>query len=285
MNNSTQQQVNRFPKFKMSFLALSLCSLITSGCISTGTGGTAISGSAGGSESLDANTTLEHCDQTLGTLAIDDGRNATWYHAFYRATNVTTIEPLIRLAVQQSNCFVITSIGNIRSDDRLRRITDLQRNSGEYRAGSKQQKGQRVAADYYLEPAIVIDNSSIGGVAGTAAALLGNRFGSFGNSIATIGGGFDAKSSVVSLTLFDIRSALQIAISEGSSTASNYGAALGYFSSDVSTALKGYSNTPEGKATVAAFLDSYNGLVRSLRNYKAQNVKGGLGRGGSLKVN
>ncbi|UBM12684.1 hypothetical protein [Cupriavidus metallidurans] len=42
--------------------------------------------------------------------------------------------------------------------------------------------------------------------------------------------------------------------------------------------------TPEGKATVAAFMDAYNNVVVSLRNYKAQNVKGGLGRGGQLQV-
>ncbi|KVV39755.1 hypothetical protein WK79_23710 [Burkholderia ubonensis] len=42
------------------------------------------------------------------------------------------------------------------------RITDLQRSSGEYRAGSKQQRGQCVAADYYVEPQIVISYSPIG---------------------------------------------------------------------------------------------------------------------------
>ena len=49
--------------------------------------------------------------------------------------------------------------------------------------------------------------------------------------------------------------------------------------------LGGFSQTPEGKATVAAFTDAYNKMVISLRNYKAQSVKGGLGRGGQLKVN
>ncbi|MDO9068278.1 MAG: peptidoglycan-binding protein, partial [Deltaproteobacteria bacterium] len=34
----------------------------------------------------------------------------------------------------------------------------------------------------------------------------------------------------------------------------------------------------------AAFMDAYNNIVRSLRNYKAQEVKGGLGKGGQLKV-
>ena len=49
--------------------------------------------------------------------------------------------------------------------------------------------------------------------------------------------------------------------------------------------IGGMSNTPEGKATIAAFVDAYNGMVRALRNYEAQNVKGGLGTGGTLKVN
>ena len=46
----------------------------------------------------------------------------------------------------------------------------------------------------------------------------------------------------------------------------------------------GYANTPEGKIIVAAFADSYNQLVRAVRNYKAQTVKGGLGTGGALGV-
>lgn len=252
--------------------------LSMTGCVQQGTGGTSVTGSAGGQTSVDANSDLETCQQTLGTLAIDDGRASTWYHSFYRATNVTTIEPMIRLMVQQSNCFVITSIGNLRTDDRLSRITDKQRNSGEYRAGSKQQKGQRVAADYYLEPQIVINNSSIGGVAGTIGGLFSSTLGRVGSSM-------DMKSSVVTLSLFDIRSAIQISASEGSATATNYGAALGVFGSELGGSLSGYSTTPEGKATVAAFLDSYNGMVRALKNYKAQDVKGGLGRGGTLKVN
>ena len=45
-----------------------------------------------------------------------------------------------------------------------------------------------------------------------------------------------------------------------------------------------FSRTPEGKATVAAFLDAYNGMVIALRNYEVQNVRGGLGRGGTLGV-
>ena len=49
--------------------------------------------------------------------------------------------------------------------------------------------------------------------------------------------------------------------------------------------IGGYSRTPQGKVIAAAFMDSYNQLVISLRNYKAQAVQGqGLGGGGRLGV-
>lgn len=265
-------------KFRSQCSAAVIFAMSLAGCVTTGSQGTAVSGAAGGGSSVDASSSLERCDETLGTLAVDDGRAADWYGQFGSATKVTSIEPLLRLAVQQSNCFVITSIGNLRTDSRLSRITDIQRNSGEYRAGSKQHKGQRVAADYYLEPQIVIDDSPVGRV----GAVIG---GLFNTTVGALAGGMESKVSVVTLSLFDIRSAVQIAASEGSSTATNYGAALAAFGGGLGGGLGGFSKTPEGKATVAAFIDAYNGMVIALRNYKAQDVKGGLGRGGRLKVN
>lgn len=261
-------------------LALAGCVTPGGGIVSTGGSPTATTGSAGGSTSVNANSGLERCDSPLGTLAVDDGRGKEWYASFGAATQVTTIEPLIRLAVQQSNCFVITSIGNNRTESKISAITDKQRNSGEFRAGSKQQKGQRVAADYYLEPAVIIDNESTGQLAGTLGGLLGGR----NRNLAVLAGGLESKASVVTMTLLDIRSGVQIAISEGNATATNYGAALGAFGPSAGGTLGGFSRTPAGKATVAAFTDAYNNMVISLRNYKAQEVKGGLGRGGQLKV-
>jgi len=35
---------------------------------------------------------------------------------------------------------------------------------------------------------------------------------------------------------------------------------------------------------VAAFLDSYNNVVKAVRNYRPQTVRGGLGTGGRLGV-
>jgi hypothetical protein len=273
MNNKTT--VLRWSALATS-LALAGC-VTPGGKVSSGTSPTAVTGGAAGGTSAGASSDLERCPAPLGTLAVDDGRGKEWYASFGRATQVTSIEPLLRLAVQQSNCFVITSVGNSRTESRLSGITDKQRNSGEFRAGSNQQKGQRVAADYFMEPSIIIDNSTTGQMIGKAASWLPG-------GLAAVAGGLQTKSSVVTLSMFDIRSGVQIAISEGNSTATNYGAALGAFGGGAAAGLGGFSRTPEGKATVAAFVDAYNSMVISLRNYRAQEVKGGLGRGGILKV-
>jgi len=262
-----------------ALLALILAGCVTpgGGLVSTGNSATASKGAAAGGTSVGADENLQRCSAPLGTLAVDDGRGKEWYASFGQATKITTIEPLIRLAVQQSNCFVITSIGNNKTESKLAAITDKQRNSGEFRAGSKQQKGQRVAADYYMEPSIVINDEPTGKMAGVLGGLLGGTAGA-------VAGQVESRASVVTLTLFDIRSGVQIAISEGNSTATNFGAALGAFGGGAAGGLGGFSRTPEGKATVAAFVDAYNSMVISLKNYKAQEVKGGLGKGGTLNV-
>ncbi|MBW6970105.1 hypothetical protein KXT64_24670, partial [Salmonella enterica subsp. enterica serovar Weltevreden] len=89
-------------------------------------------------------------------------------------------------------------------------------------------------------------------------AGVGGLFGSVG---ALVGGAMQSKASVVTLTMFDIRSGVQVSISEGNSTATNFGAALGAFGGNTAGGLGGFSRTPEGKATVAAFMDAYNNMV------------------------
>jgi hypothetical protein len=271
-------------KLRLSSLGLAIaCTVGLTACVtpgglvSTGSSPTEAKGAAAGGTSVGANPNLQRCDAPLGTLAVDDGRGKEWYGSFGRATQVTSIEPLIRLAVQQSNCFVITSVGNARTESKISAITDKQRNSGEFRTGSNQQAGQRVAADYFLDPAIVINNSPTGRLGAALGGLLPGAIGG-------VAGSLETKSSVVTLTLTDIRSGVQIGIAEGNATSTNFGAALGAFGGGAAGGLSGFSKTPEGKASVAAFVDAYNGMVVSLRNYRAQTVKGGLGRGGTLKV-
>jgi hypothetical protein len=265
--------------------------LLMAGCngLSQGTGSGPVTGAAAGGTSVNAVDSLQRCSEPLGTLAVDDGRNQAWWGPFYQRTQVTSVEPMIRLVVQQSNCFLITSVGNLRMENRLSGITQYQRNSGEFRAGSNQQRGQRVAADYYLEPAILFAGDTTSGLAGGLGGLggLGGRWG--GVAAGALGVALRQNSTSVTMSLLDIRSGVQIAASEGSSTATNLGASLAGLGLGAGGGgggmMSGFTRTPQGQATVAAFVDAYNKMVVATRSYRAQSVRGGSGTGGLLRVN
>jgi len=235
---------------------------------------TAATGSAAGSTTTNANSQLEKCTATMGTVAIVEDTHASWYGILTGQWRLGSTVPVLKLLVQQSNCFVVVergrAMGNIMGERALEQ-------SGEMRKGSKFGKGQIVAADYSMSPSITFSNQNAGG----AGAAVGGRLGSVG---ALLGGSMNVKEASTLLTLIDNRSSVQLAAAEGSARNMDFGAIGGLLGSAAGGGLGGYANTAEGKVIVAAFTDSYNNLVRAVRNYKAQEVKGGLGTGGQLGV-
>ncbi len=259
--------------------AVFLLSLSMTGCVGMQMGSqsakTTATGSAAGSSSQNVNPALERCDSTLGTLAVVEETASTWYTHLTTDWKLGPTTPVLKMLAQQSGCFVVVERGKAMHNVMQERALE---DSGELRKGSKFHKGQMVAADYSMSPSITFSNNNAGGVGGT----LGGLFGSVG---AVIGGSLNFKEASTILTLIDNRSGVQLAASEGSAKNVDMGALGGLFSSGFGAAGGGYTNTAEGKVLVAAFTDSFNNLVSSLRSYKAQEVKGGLGTGGTLKVN
>lgn len=252
--------------------------LAVGGCNATtptlGGGSNTATGAAAGGTSAGANPQLEHCDTTLGTMAVDEDRDAPWYYRLTTEYKLDSTVPVLRTLIQQSNCFVVVERGAALNNMMMER--DLAA-SGEMRQGSKMGKGQMVAADYTMSPTINFSEKGTGAVGG----LLG---GALGGVAGVVAGGLKANEASTTLLLIDNRSGVQVSASQGS--AKNYdiaGFGGGFFGGVAG--LGGYTNTPEGKIIVTAFMDSYNNMVRALRNYKAQSVEGGLGTGGALKVN
>ncbi|WP_153146497.1 CsgG/HfaB family protein [Dechloromonas sp. H13] len=235
---------------------------------------TTATGSAAGSNVQGANSQLEKCAATMGTVAIVEDTHASWYGILTGQWRLGSTVPVLKLLVQQSNCFVVVergrAMGNIMGERALEQ-------SGEMRKGSNFGKGQMVAADYSMSPSITFSNQNAGG----AGAAIGGRLGSVG---ALLGGSMNVKEASTLLTLIDNRSSVQLAAAEGSARNMDFGAIGGLLGSAAGGIGGGYSNTAEGKVIVAAFTDSYNNLVRAVRNYKAQEVQGGLGTGGQLGV-
>jgi curli biogenesis system outer membrane secretion channel CsgG len=234
---------------------------------------TTATGAAGGSTSEGASSQLESCDESLGTLAVVEDQTAPWY-ANLQQYNLGSTIPVLRMMIQQSNCFVVVERG--RAMGNVMQERELQQ-SGEMRAGSNFGKGQLVAADYTMSPSITFSKKGTGGLGGAIGGI-------FGHVVGGIAGGLKSNEASTTLLLIDNRSGVQLAAAVGS--AKNYDFSLfgGIFGGGGGGALGGYTDTPEGKILTASFMDSYNKLVRAVRNYRAQTVRGGLGTGGRLGV-
>ncbi len=229
-------------------------------------------GSAAGASSQNAASTLEHCEAPMGTLSVVEDQGGDWYRYLTTDLRLPSTVPLMRLLIQQSNCFVVVERG--RAMDNLFQERALDR-SGETRKGSRFGKGQLVAADYSLNPSINFSTSNAAGIAGI--------LGAFGGRAAIAGalvGGLQFKKSETILALVDNRSGVQVAMAQGQGRRTSFG--LGGLGGAGGIGV--WSDTPEGKVISLAFADAYSNLVRSLRNYKAQTVQGGLGKGGRLDV-
>lgn len=254
-------------------------SMLVLGCVSTdpkmggGTGNT-VTGAAGGANADGNNVALEKCDSTLGTLSVFEDTSLPWWHDYRRRyPDLGSTIPVIRLMIQQSNCFVVVERG--RAMAAMNRERQLMQ-SGQLRAGSNVGGGQMVAADYTISPEIQFSAKT-----STARAIGGALFGSLGS---LVGGGLSKNEASTSLLLVDNRSGVQLSASIGSASNYDFSMFAGLFGGGVGGIGGGWSKTPEGKILITAFADSFNQMVKSLRNYKAQKVKGGMGKGGSLKV-
>ena len=241
-----------------------------------GGGGSVATGSAGGAESQGASSQLEKCDESLGTMAVVEDQNSAWYQQLSQYKLGSTV-PVLRIMIQQSNCFVVVERGRAMNNMMQERALSQ---SGEMRQGSNLGKGQMVAADYTMSPNITFSQKGTSGVGGA----LGGLFGSAGRVVGMVAGGIKANESSTTLLLIDNRSGVQLAAAEGSAKNFDFSLFGGGAGGGMFGGAGGYSNTPEGKVLIAAFMDSYNKLVRATRNYKAQTVKGGLGTGGRLGV-
>ncbi len=236
---------------------------------------TPVTGSAGGATSQNANSRLERCDQSLGTLAVVEDQTAPWYYQLTREYKLTSTVPLIRLLVQQSNCFVVVERG--RTFSQMQGERALQQ-TGELRQGSNFGQGQMVAADYSLNPMITFSQRDTKGLGGALAVIP------YAGAFGALAGGVRTSEASTTLTLVDNRSGVQLASAEGAASNTDFNLFGAGFGGGGGAGLGGYTNTPEGKVLAGAFADAYNRLVQSVRNYKAQEVKGGLGTGGQLGV-
>jgi hypothetical protein len=222
-----------------------------------GKGGSMATGSAGPDGAKNASSQLEKCEAAKGTLAVVEPQNQVI--ASLSRYGLGSPSGLLRMIIQQSNCFQIVERGAAMNNMMQERALAA---GGELQSGQNVGKGQMVAADFVVTPNVVFSENNAGGVGGGLGGLLGGRLGALG----AIAGSLKFKEAQTSMLLVDARSGLQVAAAEGSAKQTDFNLGGALFGGGVGAALGGYTNTNEGKVITASFLDNWNNIVRAIRD-------------------
>ena len=247
-----------------------------------GQGGSIVKGAAGTEGGVGDNG-LEHCGKPMGALAVVEPQDLILV-SLHRY-NLSSPVSLIRLMVQQSNCFIVVERGagmqNLMQERALA-------SSGQLRQESNMGGGQMVTADFVLTPSVVFSESNAGGMGGAVGGILGHRSPVLG----AVAGGLKFKEAQTSMLVADARSGVQVSAAEGSTKKADLRLGGALFGGGGGAAAGGYGNTNEGKIIAAAFMDNYNKVVRVIRNdpslqrnvgtLKEEAVSGGAKKAGAV---
>jgi curli biogenesis system outer membrane secretion channel CsgG len=182
---------------------------------------------------------IPKCPKKYGTIAVVEPE-----HNWWQEYGLGSPAALIKVYVNQSGCFTLLDRGKGMAAAKAERELA---SSGELRGGSGIGKGQVKAADYVLVPDLISQNRNAGGnrIGGILGGLLPGAAG------AVLGGiSLKKKTADVVLTVTDVRSSEQLALSEGHSTKTDlgWGAGGGMFGGGVFAAggATGYADTEIG---------------------------------------
>ncbi len=213
------------------------------------TGGAGTSGSTGDSG-------VEKCDKPMGAVAVVEPQDSV--SASLRGYGLGSPTGLLRMIIQQSNCFIVVERGiGMQNAMQERELAA----SGESRQGSNMGKGQMVSADFILTPEVVFSESNAGGIGGALGGVLGRA----NPLLGAVAGGLKFKEAQTSMLLTDARSSVQVAAAQGSTKKADLRLGAALFGGGAFGAVGGYGNTNEGKIISAALLDNFNNITRAVR--------------------
>jgi len=200
------------------------------------------------------------CTRKLGTIAVVEPDTNWW-----QAMGLGSPEAVIKMFVMKSGCFGLVDRGKgLASRNIERALAD----NGELQQGSNIGRAQVKAADYFIVPDIVSQNSNSGGNAvGAVLGGFGRHF--LGGAAGAIAGGINIKKKEanVMLTLVNSRTTEQERMTEGyyRKTDIGWGGGGGAFWGGFAGAgATGYTDTDIGQVVVLAYLKAYTDLVTQL---------------------
>jgi hypothetical protein len=220
-----------------------------------GQGGTLANGAAGPGKAT-GNSGIQRCDKPLAAVAVVEPQDYIMQALSRRGLQSPT--SLIRLMVQQSNCFLVVDRGmglqNLRQE---RELAD----AGELRTNSNMGGGQMLSADFVLTPSVIFSEDDAGAVGGAVTSAISRK----NPLLGAVASGIKFQEAQTSMLLTDARSGVQVAAAEGSTRKADLKLSGSLLGSRTGGTLGGYGKTNEGKIIAAALLDNFNKVVGVVR--------------------
>jgi len=253
----TTQNTNRL--VRLGAVALGLAVLGLAGCTSDmkmGQGGSVVTGSAGDAGAQGASSSLVRCTSKAGTIAVAENPRGYGYIASYGSLPRSPL-PLLKLMLQQTGCFTVVDRGA--GLDATRTELQLQR-EGLTRQQANVTRGNVVEAHFTLIPDVIFMENNAGGIGGALTAFIPRA-----PLIGAVAGGMKFREAQVVLTLTDNNTTEQVAATEGSAKATDFGIGGSVLGTLGGAAVGGWGNTNEGKVVAAAMMDGINKLVPQIQ--------------------
>lgn len=202
---------------------------------------------------------IPKCARKLGSISVIEPDGGVHWWTQQQLPSPTK---LIKVFVAKSGCFALVDRGmGMGAAMRERELAA----GGDLRRGANVGKGQIKAADYVLVPDLVSANRDAGGagLGAIAQGLIGGTAGRIAGSL-----NISSKTADVVLTVTDVRSSEQVAMTEGHGEKNDLslGARGNLWGSQNAGAagIGGYANTTVGQVITMAYLDAYTKLVSEM---------------------
>lgn len=220
-----------------------------------GKGASPVQGAAGTSGSTGDNG-ISKCEKPMGAVAVVEPQD--YVMSSLSSYGLSSPTSLIRLMIQQSNCFLVVERGiGMQNAMQERELAA----SGQLRSKSNMGGGQMVAADFVLTPNVIFSENDAGGLGGAVGGLLSRK----NPLLGAVAGGLKFKEAQTSMLLADARSGVQVVAAEGSTRKADLKLGAALFGGGAAGAIGGYGNTNEGKIIAAALMDNFNKVVGAVR--------------------
>ncbi len=234
--------------------------------VSTGKGGSIVSGSAGPQGAEGEAKQMVKCEAPIAMVAVVENPRGYGYATSGRFPNLPESPvPLIRLMLQQTGCFRV--VDRFMGLDATRREIDLQ-NEGLTRADTTvKPKGKVYESQYAITPNLVFSEKNAGTAIGGVVSHI-PKVGQYAGALS----GIKFTEAQVTMFVTDNQTTEQVIAAEGSARATDIGLGGLMIGKLGGAGGLGWGNTNEGKVVAAAMLDAVNKVAKQAQLLVAKEL-------------